>query len=225
VGNDLTGGPVDTVLTLDDHALGRFSKRSWRLLKESYRQHAGTAPSPLFLPQLSSPVIPEKGFNLSRQRYVEVEVERLGITRLSLRAAHENGWTSALAELREMRDACRRRGVVYAMTIIPDEFQVNPDLLDELLAAAAVPRDDVDVGLPQRRLLEFCRAENIPCLDLLPVFAGRRDVYLPQDTHWNEAGNLLAAEALAEWLDGLRDGPRDAGELGVLEHRSPLMTR
>ena len=225
VGNDLTDVPVDAGLSFDDPTLARFSKRSWRLLREWYRQVTGATPSPLLLPQLSTPVIPEKGFNLSRQTYIEVEVERLGLSRLSLREAHEEALTNALAELRAMRDECRRRGIVFAMAIIPDEFQVNPDLLEELLRIGAVPREDVDLDLPQRRLLDFCRTENIACLDLLPVLAGRRDVYLPQDTHWNETGNLLAAEALAPWLDGLRDGPRDAGELGVVDDRPPLMAR
>lgn len=226
VGNDLTEGPVSSPgLTRDDHALSRFSKRGWRLLKEWFRQHASAAPSPLSLPQLSTPVVPEKGFNLSRQTFLEIERERLGISRLSLRAAHESGWTSALAHLRAMRDECQRRGIVFAMAFIPDEFQVNQALLDELLAFGAVPGDDLDLKLPQRRLLDFCRAEDVPCLDLLPLFEGRRDAYLPQDTHWNETGNLIAAEALAAWLDILRHDASSAGELSIIEHRPPRTTR
>jgi len=74
---------------------------------------------------------------------------------------------------------------------------------DELVTLGPVPRADIDLTLPQRRLLDFCRAEGIACLDLLPLFAGSSDLYLVQDTHWNEKGNLVAAQAIAPWLDGL----------------------
>lgn len=223
VGNDLTERPVGPAL--DDHALGRFSVRGWHLLKEWFRQRASAAPSPRSLPQLSTPAVPEKGFTLSRQRFLELERERMGISRLSLRAAHESGWASALAHLRAMRDECQRRGIVFAVAFIPDEFQVNQALLDELLAFGPVPRDDIDLKLPQRRLLDFCRAEDVPCLDLLPLFEGRRDAYLPQDTHWNETGNLIAAEALAAWLDVLRHDASSASELSLIEHGPPRTTR
>ena len=42
--------------------------------------------------------------------------------------------------------------------------------------------------------------EAIPFLDLLPAFveAGQRTrLYKPRDTHWNLAGNRLAAEVIA----------------------------
>jgi hypothetical protein len=100
------------------------------------------------------------------------------------------------------------------MKIIPDEFHVSQALLEELLARGTIPRDDIDLALPQRRLLDFCRAEDIPCLDLLPLFDGSRDAYLTQDTHWNETGNLIAAEALASWLGGLLDDQTRADESG-----------
>jgi hypothetical protein len=225
VGNDLPDTPVQAGLALDNHALGRFSQRSWQLLKESYRLRLAPRPPPLTLRQLSTPASPEKGFTLSHERYVEVELERFAMSRLSLRAANETSWKNALSELRLMRDQSRRRGVTFAVAIIPDEFQVNPDLREELLTIGSIPREDVDVGLPQRYLLDFCRREDIPCLDLLPILEGRRDAYLPQDTHWNETGNLLAAKALAVWLDRLRHTGGGSGELGLVDDRPPLMTR
>ena len=102
-----------------------------------------------------------------------------------------------------MRDECRRARVKYGIVIIPDEFQANPALHNELVTLGRVPRADIDLALPQRRLLDFCRAEGIACLNLLPSFAGSSDLYLAQDTHWNEKGNLVAAQAIAPWLDGL----------------------
>ena len=58
----------------------------------------------------------------------------------------------------------------------------------------------MDVALPQRRLAAFFARHQVPCLDLLPHFAGAADTYAAHDTHWNVAGNRLAAERLAAWL-------------------------
>jgi hypothetical protein len=54
----------------------------------------------------------------------------------------------------------------------------------------------------------------IPTLDLLPVFRlmdREESLYKLQDSHWNEAGNRLAAEAIWEFFQGL---PFFAGTTG-----------
>jgi len=202
VGNDLTDGRTPSGgFELKDRALNVAARRGWRLLRERFRQH-GSAHESLFAFRPADNRL-QSGYTLSRQTYLETELERLGISRKSLVAAHEEGWLRALSQLRAMRDECRRARVTFAIAIIPDEFQANPALHDELVTLGPVPRADIDLTLPQRRLLDFCRAEGIACLDLLPLFAGSSDLYLVQDTHWNEKGNLVAAQAIAPWLDGL----------------------
>ena len=99
-----------------------------------------------------------------------------------------------------MRNAAHQHGATFAMFFIPDEYQVNSTLLGEIIDLAGAEADDIDVDLPQRRLNDFCLTERVACLDLLPAFAGKHDTYLPQDTHWNEKGNRLAAERLVAWL-------------------------
>jgi hypothetical protein len=214
VGNDAgTRPPPGTAnLELEDHASYLFLKRTWRIVREWYRLRAGSEAAALALPQLAHPAVPQAGFTLSKQTYVEVEVERLMFVRRSQQPGLEGNWTTALAHLRDMAGRARERGIGYGVVIIPDEYQANPDVLDEVVREGHVPRADLDIDLPQRRVLAFCRAEGVACLDLLPVFAGTRDAYLPQDTHWNERGNRLAAEAIVPWLTAsvLRSGPRRA---------------
>jgi hypothetical protein len=56
---------------------------------------------------------------------------------------------------------------------------------------------------PNRLIASALGAEGIKTLDLLPTFqeAGRSAVlYKPQDTHWNLAGNQLAAKAIGVFL-------------------------
>ena len=59
----------------------------------------------------------------------------------------------------------------------------------------------------RRRLVEWCEAQDIPCLDLWPVLDavapledGDRHLYLLRDTHWNARGNEVAGRALAPFV-------------------------
>ena len=53
---------------------------------------------------------------------------------------------------------------------------------------------------PQEEVMSFCVQNNIHCLDLLPNFIGRHELYFKIDGHWNGEGNELAANKLYEYL-------------------------
>jgi hypothetical protein len=91
-----------------------------------------------------------------------------------------------------------------AFVLIPDEFQVEDRLWEEVAARSPAPlaRD-----LPQTWILAWCAARGVPCLDLLPALRalpvdrdGRRHAYHLQDTHFNARGSRCAGEALAAFL-------------------------
>jgi hypothetical protein len=71
-----------------------------------------------------------------------------------------------------------------------------------------------DLDAPNRRLNAFLRAEDIPHLDLLPVFrraaaqSTAPALHFSHDQHWTRAGHRLAAEAIHDFLVGevLSDG-------------------
>jgi hypothetical protein len=53
-------------------------------------------------------------------------------------------------------------------------------------------------------LERFCHEQNIPCLDLGPVFPPHKpDWHFSHDRHWNPYGHQLAANAIETFLDGL----------------------
>jgi hypothetical protein len=84
--------------------------------------------------------------------------------------------------------------------LIPDELQVNPEVRDEALKEAGARSEEVDLELPQRRLVAFFEKREVACLDLLPLLKKHPHSYAVRDTHWNAEGNRLAAEAIAAWL-------------------------
>lgn len=87
-------------------------------------------------------------------------------------------------------------GAGFLVVLAPQELQVLPDLQREVLGDTT----GYDYARPNRVFAELLRQRGIACLDLLPAFmaaAPRHALYKPRDTHWNIAGNALAAEQVA----------------------------
>jgi Arc/MetJ family transcription regulator len=104
-----------------------------------------------------------------------------------------------------MRDHLLRRGVAFAIVILPDEIQVDDRLLARVLDRYGLSRADYAMDLPQTIVQRIARENGIQSLDLLWKFheAAARDpapLYLPRNTHWNDEGNQLAASLLLPWL-------------------------
>jgi hypothetical protein len=136
---------------------------------------------------------------LARERFLEIEVDRSWVYETGndrLRGAVER----VAGALRSMRDLTAARGAELVVVLIPDEAQVNTALQDEVARASGRPRTDLDFSQPNRLLAASLDADRIRVIDLLPVFRERgasTRLYKPQDTHWNIAGNALAAEVIA----------------------------
>jgi hypothetical protein len=111
----------------------------------------------------------------------------------------------------EIRTVCETNGIQLFIMLIPDELQVNTELQERVLEKIGADKDRLDFDRPNKRLVEELRARNIRYLDLLEPFRLRtRDVrlYKPRDTHWNIAGNRLAADLLYDFLHGAIDERR-----------------
>ncbi|MFT7668038.1 MAG: hypothetical protein ACI8X5_000724 [Planctomycetota bacterium] len=90
--------------------------------------------------------------------------------------------------------------------LIPDEFQVEDELWNEISAASQRP---LERDRAQRLLLPWLDQNSFPTLDLLPLLRdvpvlpdGKRHVYHAFDTHFNARGNEVTGNALAEFLSG-----------------------
>ena len=131
------------------------------------------------------------------------------------------GWALTLENIRVMQRASRAAGARFVLMFIPFKSQVYLPLLErtfsgERLAgalhvslgdSAAVP----DVArfsrnrLAQNGLMRrFCDQAGIPFLDLTAALQerveGGENMYFPDDSHLNEAGEALTAATLAEFL-------------------------
>jgi hypothetical protein len=169
-----------------------FGLRAVRLVAERFRLAAeGNADAFKMVP-LSE---------FSEDAYLRCSATRLDVCHVPDPPRLFGCWKDAYHELDGIVVDCREHKVPLLVLLLPDEFQVNSGLLRRDLEVRGWQRNEVDLALPNRRLSEFFRRRNVPCLDLLASFvqAGGQ-AYYRNDCHWNVLGNHLAAEAIGPWL-------------------------
>jgi hypothetical protein len=102
-----------------------------------------------------------------------------------------------------MRDVARQAGAELLVVLIPDEAQVDVALEDTIARATGMAPGDLDFARPTDVIARALAEKDIAAIDLLPAFAGASPttrLYKPRDTHWNVAGNRLAADVIGAAL-------------------------
>jgi lysophospholipase L1-like esterase len=159
------------------------------------------------------------GGRVLRFAFLPPYLNRLTLSRQQLEASR--GWQLTRRSYREMQQLLRAQGGELVVVFIPFKAQVYLPLLEaslpeaELSSAlrsclgdpAQVPGLEV---LMQNRLAlndlmrEFCAQEGIAFLDLTKGLQSTlrtgRNVYFPDDSHWNAAGHETAARAISRLL-------------------------
>jgi hypothetical protein len=173
---------------LSTRVVGRGERwlRRWYLYRFVHGRFTGQAAA------APGPALPEPA-------YLEMEARRLEVCRRTPPSRVTRGYDVTEKLLVDMRDGLRARGMAFLVLLIPDEFQVDPRILAQAIVHAGRPVEDYDVDLPTRRLKAFLRDHQIEVVDPLPELRARarsEPVYWRQDTHWNEIGHSIAAQAL-----------------------------
>jgi hypothetical protein len=140
--------------------------------------------------------------SFSHATFLNIERVRFG----ACRRPRTDGpaWPGTTAVLDGLRQAVRELNAGHVLVVHPDQFQVEEELAEEIVNTFDLDPRQYDLDLPQRFLEAYASSRDIPLVDLTPVFRerGRQGgLYLPRDSHYNEAGNLLAAERLADALE------------------------
>lgn len=95
----------------------------------------------------------------------------------------QEGWRLFFAEVRALKAEVAKDGASFAIVVFPFRFQV---------ASGAPP------PVAQQRIAEFCAAEGLPCLDVLPKLAAAGEVAFLDYDHLSPAGSRVVAEAILE---------------------------
>jgi lysophospholipase L1-like esterase len=135
--------------------------------------------------------------------------------------AARRGWTLALEALIAMQRASRRIGAEFVLMFLPFKSQVYLPLLEETFSSddlanafhfylpdTPAPPDVERMSrnrLAQNMLMrQFCEEANIPFLDMTAPLQARveagENMFFPDDSHLNEAGEAEVAASLAAFL-------------------------
>ena len=183
-----------------------FETRAPRWFERSYLTtlvralwRLGSAQTPGIVPGGHQGTYDDTKPTMSDDLFMEVQVDRSwvyerGSPRLSEAVARVAG------SIRTMRDLARRNGADMLVALIPDETQVDNDVRARVIAARGLAAGQFEMRQPNQLLTQALADADITVLDLLPALseaATRERVYKPADTHWNLAGNRVAAETIA----------------------------
>lgn len=139
--------------------------------------------------------------NFDRKTYLQMEVERSFIF-LEGNEKFIKLFNTALDCLSSINDICRKQGIEFMVVIIPDEMQINQVLQQEVIEAFYPKLNNMkwNITLPNKMLTDELTKLGIKYIDLYPFFREKsaERLYRPRDSHWNIAGNQLAADIIKE---------------------------
>jgi hypothetical protein len=119
----------------------------------------------------------------------------------------ESAWQLTEAIITGLRDEVAKRGSRLVVVLIAAPEQVYPEAWQTVVAQhSQMQSGSWDLEAPNRRLAGYLESEEIPYLDLLPVFRTATDkpgappLHFRHDQHWTAEGHQVAAEALHTFL-------------------------
>jgi hypothetical protein len=198
----------DGVLRKLDHAPITENHPMFARLREKYEQRMkgyGFVTFQSHLYRFLSDRFKLLGYAIRDLRGEAPEVERGGHIDEQQEAA---AWEISFALLRAQRDLSRAHGAKFAVLVVPDQVQVEPDV-----KVYDVPRV---LWTIQEHVVGFARREGIPVIDPLEEMRAIRArdglaQYHRIDRHWNRVGHRHMAGVLLAELRRMEILPPPAG--------------
>jgi hypothetical protein len=110
----------------------------------------------------------------------------------------------AVDYLSAINDICKKENIEFVVVLIPDELQINRIIQKEIVDIfyPKINQSDWNITLPNTMLSDRLTKLGIKFIDLFIPFSTNNEeqLYKPRDTHWNIAGNRLAANIIKEHL-------------------------
>ena len=141
----------------------------------------------------------EAGATFSRSTYFSIERQRAIVFEKDMSRYVEESYIESIRFLSELSETAILQGMDFQAVLAPDEIQVDRPLRAAVSSAYHMEQDKYDFRQPQRIISKQLSEKGIPFIDLLPAFeeAGKTTaLYAKYDSHWNEAGNKLAADLI-----------------------------
>lgn len=111
-----------------------------------------------------------------------------------------DGWARSQAAFRAAQQMVDGYGGTLLIVLMPTKEQVYREMSLPLIGEEKLALLDKSYQM----MLDFCAAEGLTCIDLLPVFAPHvaagEQLYYTTDIHLNPRGNEVLAEYLVQWV-------------------------
>ena len=103
--------------------------------------------------------------------------------------------TLSITAIKELLDDNK---IPFVILLIPGRVQAVDEFWKEYQKTAKM---STVRNKPQELMKEYCKMQNITCIDLYPAFLNNsRELYLKYDGHWNAQGHELAAHEIYKFL-------------------------
>jgi hypothetical protein len=139
----------------------------------------------------------------SADKYLEIERKRSYICQKD-NPLLLNDIEDTLFYLRQILGICKSKNISLVVVLLPDEMQVSENLRNKVTSLLKITSSQWDNEQPQRLLSEKMQRLGVPVISLLDPFVVHSTIepslYIPNDSHWNIQGNVLAARLLLEEL-------------------------
>lgn len=93
-----------------------------------------------------------------------------------------------------------QHSIPIVFTIAPTFVQVHQQHWKKLIEAYGLKESDYDIAAPNKRLVAFAKQHDLTMIDLLPGLLNEaqsgKQLYFPQEQHWNKIGNETVANLL-----------------------------
>jgi len=144
----------------------------------------------------------DNGPKFTDDAYLQIELQRSTIF-LRDNRAFARQLAATLSYISEMKRLCDERNIGFTVVLIPDEMQVSAPLQTRVIAESGLSPGSFEFALPNRLLGARFEELNIDYIDLTAEFSAHslnEKLYRRNDSHWNIAGNALAARLIVQHL-------------------------
>lgn len=136
-----------------------------------------------------------------------------GVYRVDAGPEWERAWQKTSLLLKGLHDDATRQGASFAILIVTARERIYPDTWKEICETNPRMKSiDWNLDAPERRIAEWCAANQVPCVPLTATFKAEssRDgepLHYRYDGHWTARGHELAAATVAAILEKELDQP------------------
>ncbi len=113
-------------------------------------------------------------------------------------------WEQVFESLDQIQTHCKENNIKLLLNIIPMDVQVSEHYWDKY-AIRYFDAEAMKADRPQTKLLQYCKKQDLDCLDLLPSFRNHElkdQLYFQnEDPHFDTIGHEVTANLIRNWLD------------------------